>query len=285
MMKNNKIWVYTICYNESHFVKNFLAAYEDAEKIVVYDNMSTDNSVELLTQDSRVEIRQFDSGNKIRNDLHMNIKNDCWEEARGKADWVIAVDFDEIFTRIRMVDGVVVYDLDLTDAYCNDWNIIKPYGYDMVSFESPLYSEGHPYIYSKKGVDHPPSYKMCCFRPDKISKMNYGAGCHEANPLDMDGYIENIRVLINEDFKLLHYRFWNIDHYIRRIIDYKTRASEQDEERGWGFHRKYSMEEHYALFVANSILAKPLFENVITKEQSLNLAREERLKMFIKCYE
>ena len=89
--------------------------------------------------------------------------------------------------------------------------------------------------------------------------MNYGAGCHEANPWDMDNSVDGVRVLINEDFKLLHYRSWNIDHYIKRIMDYKSRKSDEDKARGWGWHRDYSMEEHYAIYVANSILAKPLF--------------------------
>lgn len=271
MIENNRIWVYTITYNESHFVKNFLTAYKEAERIVVYDNMSTDNTRELLKEDDRVEIRDYYSNGQIRDDLYLSIKNNCWKEARGKADWVIVVDFDEIFTRARIINDVPVLDLDLTDAYYNGWNVFRPYGYNMVSLEAPLYAEGHPFEYSKKGVFHNPAIKMCCFRPDQISEIRFEPGCHTANPLDMDGKIDNVRILMNQDFKLLHYKFWNVDHYMKRMKDYQTRMSNQNKEHGWGWHYLIPLNEHYQMFVCGCDLAKDLFEIVIEGEQPLNL--------------
>jgi hypothetical protein len=268
MLYNNRIWVYTIAYNESFFVNNFLDAYKDAERIIVYDNMSTDNTVELLLQDDRVEVRQYDSGGKIRDDLYLDIKNNCWKESRGLADWVIVVDFDEIFNRVRQVDGQIMYDLDLTDAFANDWHMFKPYGYNMISIEAPLYASGHPAMYSNRGIFHSPSSKMCCFRPDKIKEINYAAGCHEAMPEGVSG---DVRILINEDYKLLHYKFWNVDNYMKRMADYQTRMSKENEVYGWGWHYMIPMSEHYQMFVCGYDISKPLFDITIDDEQILNL--------------
>ena len=54
-------------------------------KVVVFDNYSTDNSVELLSKYPWIEIRQFHSDGQ--NDIiQAQIKNQCWLEAKGKAD-------------------------------------------------------------------------------------------------------------------------------------------------------------------------------------------------------
>lgn len=266
----NRIWVYALCYNEAPFVKNFLIAYKDAEKIIIYDNMSTDNSVELLKQDERVEIVPYDSQGQIRDDLYLEIKNNCWKEARGKADWVIVIDFDEIFCRARKIEDVISFDLDLTKAFEAGFNIIKPYGYNMVSLEAPLYADGHPYEYSQRGVYHDPAQKMCCFRPDQLSEIRFQAGCHNADPLDMNGGIENIRILMDEDFKLLHYKFWNLEHYMVRMADYQKRMSEQNKKHGWGFHYMLSLAEHHDTFVNGCDHAEPLFDIKRDGEQPLN---------------
>jgi len=270
-MYNNRIWVYTIAYNEGPFVKNFLAAYKDAERIIVYDNMSTDDTVQLLSIDPRVEIRKHDSKGQIRDDLYLEIKNNCWKEARGLADWVIVVDFDEIFTRAILIDGNPIFDLDLRDAFYNGWNVFKPYGYNMVSLEAPLYATGHPFEYSKKGVFHHPAIKMCCFRPDQIAEIRYEPGCHTANPIDMTGGTDYVRILMNSDFKLLHYKFWNVDHYMKRMSDYQTRMSDQNRIHGWGWHYMKPLSEHHQMFVCGCDLARPLFEIEIDGEQPLNM--------------
>ena len=254
------VWVYTISFNEQHFVKHFLYAYKDAERIIVNDNMSTDDTRKLLSEDSRVEIRDYDSGGKIRDDMYLDFKNNAWKEARGKADWVIIVDFDEIFTRARLIDGEPVFDLNLEIPYNNGFNIIRPYGYNMNSLDAPLGADGHPFDYSKLGAYHVPQEKMCCFRPDKLKEIRFKAGCHLADPLDMNGTTDTIRIFISKDYKLLHYKFWNLTLYMERMAEYQRRVSDINKEFGWAWHYMEPMESHRNVFVRGHDHCEYLFD-------------------------
>jgi Glycosyl transferase family 2 len=57
---------------------------------------STDNTLSLLADHPKVEVRQF-----IRSDTESfafserSLSNHCWKESRGAADWVIITDTDE----------------------------------------------------------------------------------------------------------------------------------------------------------------------------------------------
>ena len=239
-----RIWIYVLCFNESHFVGNFLTAYRGAERIVVYDNHSTDNSVELLRKDSRTEIRYFDTKDQIRDDIYLKIKNNCWKEARGDADWVIIIDFDEILTYFP--------DMDLDLSHAGDNTIIKPYGYNMISFDAPLYTSDHPWKWSQKGTYHEPAEKLCCFRPDEIIEINYAVGAHSANPTG------NVRIYRSPEYKLLHYKAWNFDLYMKKAEYCRTRLSALNKKMGWGFQYLNTEEQNRNMYMAGMTLAKPI---------------------------
>jgi hypothetical protein len=249
-----KIWVYTICYNESHFVGNFLTAYKDAEKIIVYDNYSTDNTVELLQKDPRVEVRYHNSYDTIRDDLYLQIKNNCWKEARGKADWVIIVDFDEVFTRAVRIQDSIIIDLDLLYPFEAGYTIIQPYGYNMISTDAPSYTKDHPWVHSQKGTYHPPEDKLCCFRPDQITEINFDPGCHTANPKG------NIDILHSTEYKMLHFKAWNYELYMDRAELYRKRMSAINIHMGWAFQYLHTKEQQSDMFLAGVNLAKPIFD-------------------------
>lgn len=259
-MLKQTIWVYTVCFNESHFVGNFLTAYQGADKIIAYDNYSTDNTVELLKRDPRVEVRYYDTGGKIRDDIYLQIKNNCWKEARRKADWVVVVDFDEIFTRMESSKSLnlVKFNLDLSELHNAGFNIIKPYGYNMISWDAPLFTNDHPWEHSKKGTYHPPEDKMCCFRPDHIQEINYVIGAHQANAVTISG--QEVKVYRHKDFKVLHYKAWNHDLYMERANVYRERMSELNKKNRWAFQYLYSQEEHEHMYMAGMNLAKHILD-------------------------
>lgn len=253
-----RIWVYTIAYNEAPFVKNFLRAYKDAEKIIVYDNFSTDNTVQLLKKNKRVEIRPHDSGNEIRDDMYLDIKNNCWKEARGKADWVIIVDFDEIFTRaVNTGTGKLKFDLDLSDAYDFRFHLIQPCGYNIFLEAMPLYENINPLSYNLKGCYDTYSEKPCCFRPDKIREINFFPGCHEAKPEAFRGHVHILRV---PQYKLLHFRYCNLELYFRKLNQYRRRMSDYNLISGLGGHYMWPDEKHNEIYFRGLIESKPLMD-------------------------
>ena len=92
-----KVWAYVICWNEEVMLPYYLRHYEIfCDKIIIYDNMSTDRSQEIIKAHPKCELRLYDSKGEVRDDLYLKIKNHAWKEARGQGiDYVIVGDTDE----------------------------------------------------------------------------------------------------------------------------------------------------------------------------------------------
>lgn len=85
--------VFLTCYNESVLlphVINHYKKYLPSCKITIYDNESTDNSVEI-SKSLNCNVISFSSNNIFNEDLLIKIRNNCWKEI--KNGWVIMADF------------------------------------------------------------------------------------------------------------------------------------------------------------------------------------------------
>lgn len=96
MNTQNKICVYAICKNESKFVKQWLDSMSEADYIVVLDTGSTDNTYELLKEDSRVTCVQQEVINPWRFDV---ARTKSMELIPEDANILVCTDFDEIFDK------------------------------------------------------------------------------------------------------------------------------------------------------------------------------------------
>ncbi len=95
-MKYKVCWI-TLCKDEIDILP-FVSQYWErmADKVVVYDNGSTDGSLEYLSKLSYVEIRHFESTGQ--NDvLQKQIKEQAYLEFKDSYDIVIISDMDEVF--------------------------------------------------------------------------------------------------------------------------------------------------------------------------------------------
>lgn len=89
-------WI-TLCKNEMDILP-FVRKYWERinADVVVYDNGSTDGSIEYLSDIPYVTIRHFDSDG--HNDIiHKNVKEQAYLEYKDKYDIIIITDLDEIF--------------------------------------------------------------------------------------------------------------------------------------------------------------------------------------------
>lgn len=218
-----KIHVYTLCWNEEVILPYFLRHYETiAEKIIVYDE-STDNSLNILKSHPKVEIRSFSSNNEFRDDIHRDIKNNCWKESRGQAQWVIILDTDEFIYHIDLVRF-------LKERHLEGVTLCKPKGYMMVSEKLPS-TQGMIYEELKMGLPQEASSKPVIFNPTKIEEINFSAGAHSCEPIGKIKWYESIG-----DLKLLHYKVLSLEYLLTRARKCKERLSDINKQNNWGKH-------------------------------------------------
>ena len=104
----HKIIVYTLAYNEEDLVERTVDYWKTlgVEKAVVYNNESTDSTVEKLSKYDWIEIRNFHTDG-MTDDIQAIIKNTCWKEQKGNKDtWCIVCDFDE-WLYVRDIDSLI----------------------------------------------------------------------------------------------------------------------------------------------------------------------------------
>ena len=89
------VTIYNISFNEEVILQKFIDHYKYQFpncEIVIYDNQSTDKTKEIAIKNG-CKVLEYDSNNQIRDDLYLEIKNNCWKKA--STDWVLIVDTDE----------------------------------------------------------------------------------------------------------------------------------------------------------------------------------------------
>lgn len=212
--------IFTTCYNEEIILPYFIRHYKKfARNITVYDNMSSDNSLNIM-KNNDVTVIPFDTNGKFEESVLMNIRNNCWKNS--DADWVIVCDADELIYH----DDLMLI-LEKTDAT----HIIAE-GYEMMSENLPT-TEGQIYEELKFGYHKPDYSKPCIFKPSKIEEINFAPGSHTANPTG-DVVSRN-----DTGIKLLHYKYLNRDVLIKKYNHYRDRQSEEMKKNGWGNYQEW----------------------------------------------
>jgi glycosyltransferase involved in cell wall biosynthesis len=227
--------VYTVCYNEELFLPYFLRHYEKiADRIVIYDNRSTDRSAEIIKSHPKATCHSFDTGNQLGEQALTNIRNQCWKA--DNADWAIVCDVDEI-----------IYHPDLLKFIENhkEYSVIRPHGYTMISTVLPT-TTGQIYDELKDGVRYPFFDKCELFSPKRISDMNFGPGSHSANP------VGDFNLLYTGELKLLHYRYLTLERTIKKYHHLATRRSPDTIAHGWA--TQYVLPDDKITDVFNSYL-------------------------------
>lgn len=216
-----KIEVFAICYNEERLLPYFLRHYTQFSDVTIYDNYSTDNS-EKIIKEWGAKIVKYDSGNQIRDDLYIQIKNNCWKES--KADWVIVGDCDEFVyhtnlpKRLESIDGT----------------FIVPRLFNMVSEDFPS-GDGQIYDEIKTGVEG--GAKMNLFKPSEILDVDFDVGCHYANPTG------NVKYNFMSDIITLHYKNVSRQYVYERSRLFASRLSDINKKYKWGYHYNFGMDE------------------------------------------
>jgi hypothetical protein len=218
-----RIELYAACWNEERIIPFFLRHYEPiVDRIVIYDDGSSDRSCELLSTSPKVELRQLPKGASYIL-MQMHELNHCWKESRGRADWVIICDIDEHIYHHHNLREYLKW------CRAEAVTIIHPLGVEMVSADFPA-SDAVLSERVRCGVRSIFFDKKAVFNPNEIDEINYCTGRHLAKPVGRPVFPRQ------REAKLLHYKALGLDYLLDRTQQLRARKTSFDLERGWGVH-------------------------------------------------
>lgn len=216
------ITVYTLAYNEQLLIQFMIDHYRmrfPGCRIVVYDNMSTDNTVKIALANG-CEVVPYDTNGQLQDRRYLKIKNNCWKKA--KTDWVLICDLDEL---------VDINEVELKKEEKRSVSMIRCKAYDMINMQDNVDIAGIEY-----GAPSPMPGKFCCFSKKLIREINYQPGCHECDPVGTIQYSK-------KTYKLYHYASINQQVTVKKFRVYKQRLSKKNLQNGWGLQYLMTSEE------------------------------------------
>lgn len=187
MNKLKVCWI-TLCKNEEDIIPFCIQYWKRiTDKVVVFDNFSTDKSIELLSQHDWIEIRYFESDGQ--NDvIQKTLKEQAYLQYKNDYDIIIISDMDEVFyfddfkaSVEEMINGGYSCMMTSIFSLCED--------------SKPIYEEGkylhqlcHKFYLQK--MNHMPYFdkfsKISIFNTKLVDSINMSVGQHYVytNPKD-----------------------------------------------------------------------------------------------------
>jgi len=223
-----RIHVYTVCWNEERMLPFFLDHYARfAERIVVFDNGSTDRTAEIARAHPRCEWRPYDTGGELDERNLLRVKNEAWKEHRGESDWAIAVDADELVT-FGGLDPLAVA------AACDarGLSVVQPIGYNIVLDAAGALPEpgGPPLVEAHHLGVHKKKYsKPCMWSTRRVESIAFGPGAHDGVFVPRPRTHRDLRI------RLYHYRYLGLGPMLARHRLYAARLSQTNKEKRFGY--------------------------------------------------
>jgi hypothetical protein len=239
-----RVHLYATCWNEIRQLGFFFRHYDPVvQRYVIFDDGSTDGSLDLLRGHPKVEIRRFyrrDAESFVLSEH--DLFNNCWKESRGWregpiADWVITCNIDE---------HLVHADLAGYLAQCQGAGItvIPALGFQMFTDTFPDPSE-HLSKTRTTGVPEIDDCKLILFSPTAVQEINHAIGGHAAAPVG--------RVVAPErnELMLLNYQLLGIEYTLERFAELRSGLGATDRANNWGYHYGWSRADLLELWAAS----------------------------------
>ena len=232
-MRKPVVHLYTVCWDEADMLGFFFRHYGPwVDRFVVYDDGSTDGSLDILKANPKVELRAFD---RVQSDSfvlsHKAMQDEAWKESRGRADWVVVTAIDEhLHVKGR---GMAAY---LAEQAARGTTMIPALGFDMHGAAMPedrgllteTVTRGRP----RSGFN-----KLSIFDPDAVAETGFGPGRHAAEP------VGRLQVPARDEVMLWHYKHLGFQRNAEREAAQALRLGAADIANGFGQHYLWPKEQ------------------------------------------
>jgi len=217
------IEAFIICWNEERLIRHTLNHYSKfCNKITLYDNFSSDNTIEVAKKFfPTITVVNWSTNHQYREDLLLKVKNNCWKYS--KADYVVVCDTDELLYA-ENINNVL--------QSMNKKKVVLPVitGYNMGSIDFPDDYSIPIYQQVKYGVRDRRFDKQIIFKRKELEEINFDPGSHSCRPIFRE------KKLIDEvvNFKLLHFKYLSKDYLYNKHKLYNDRMSTYSLENRFG---------------------------------------------------
>ena len=233
-----KLYGVTFTYNESTMIPYVMKYLERMgfDKLIVYDNQSSDNTVELLKKYPFVEIRTLNTGGSKSNQMIIDVKNRVWKEFKNEKDaWMFVSDFDEViyypgrlkeYLEEKAKDGYNYLNQEMFETICEHFP-------DKNKFVHESCDGG--VFWGLNGC------KMTLFKLDTFKSITYTPGAHIANVVLNDG--KELKSLNEGVIKSFHLKWIDREFCLFKKNLAQKRRGVNDIKNGYGIQYMISDDE------------------------------------------
>lgn len=248
-----RVDLYTMCWNEVDMLGFFFRHYDPVvTRYVVYDDGSTDGSLDILHRHPRVEVRRFersDPGSFVLSQQHH--QDTVWKASRGHADWVIVTALDEHLVAHRWPLGAY-----LAAARHSGVTAIPAIGFQMLSAALPA-ADACLATTLTTGAPWGVMSKLSLFDPAAIEDTGFALGRHGARPSG------RVQLPPRDELMLLHYKYIGFERTLQRHRDQNAGLGVTDVSSGWAVQYRWDeakLRTEWDGFAARAVdVADPVF--------------------------
>jgi hypothetical protein len=197
----DRCWAYCLAFNEAVLIRHWVRHYAAfCDRVTVFVDADTDDSTGAQAWAHGADVRRARTSG-LDDEGFVAFAREHYPEARGRAEWVIWVDADEILYHPQLPSR-----LDALRAQGVTRPVVQ--GYQMVATAPPS-GTGHIWQQITKGLPAAEYSKTCVFDP--ALDVAWTPGKHHATVTGAD-----VRGDGSDPLKLLHYRYLGRDYLVAR---------------------------------------------------------------------
>lgn len=213
------IHVFTLSYNESAMIPHMVHHYKKylpSCTITVYDNESTDDSVEKAKA-LGCNVISWNSNGISDENIKITMRNSVWKSV--EKGWIFMVDMDEF---------ICVTERELCEEEKKGTTILKIIGLNMIGDSTTLDLTDINLQNITRYVHHPLESKKLCFLREKIQDMNYGPGSHTCKPTGVIKYS-------SKAYSNKHMEYVGLPFILNKMVK-RYERSHLMRKKGWSTH-------------------------------------------------